>query len=223
MFVRHKTTIKNTQSARHECARTARHTRDVAPVRRTKRRPVWVSTGMSRDAEEQRRGHVDDDFFEQQLSFAESWSNSTTSKKEEEDESKSSTATYTPSVSKVQQLEYYRRCERGDCCVYSVWYDPGFALTDHGCEHVHRPLTDCCAMFHPSLLKSGVLQILPSLYPRSDTPSANKRRKVQFAGRHRRRKRNNTKDHAKTDVTAQNDAPATTRRESSNHLLKTKI
>lgn len=70
-------------------------------------------------------------------------------------------------LQKLQKQRNDRRCQRGECCLYSLWYNPEYANSGHRCcTHVHRQTNERPSTCGAPLLESRVLPELPDEHPR---------------------------------------------------------
>lgn len=89
------------------------------------------------------------------------------------------------SVRRVREQRSRRRCARGDCCVYNVWYDPEYAHWYTPCYHVcgssGEGITPCCT----PVLSDRLFSQFHSIYGRDDGPTDHPVNFRQFASYNR--------------------------------------
>jgi hypothetical protein len=89
-------------------------------------------------------------------------------------------------VQRMQEQRSHRRCQRGECCVYSMWYDPKFAKhRRRSCTHVCKRSVTRTPACGTSLLEGGVFPVVPRKSDRQFKAPNNFGRAAAFASYNR--------------------------------------
>ena len=95
----------------------------------------------------------------------------------------------TGEMQRMRKLRDHQRCQRGECCVHSMWYNPAFAYAHGSCSHVCRSTPQRASTCGPSVLTGSVLQILSEFVSGTDRPKAQRPRRRYLKSRNKKAER----------------------------------